>query len=316
MVTFGIRVRENRVKGDLAQFRQYLGKLTGDLLTQEACLTARMALKLTPPMIADGGKGDTAEAGKMGDRAVDKDIRSMFADGKATIGGVFHQKAGSRARFARWRSLTDPKLGSNLLQDLFTDPNEDRAYAKASNIFKNSLPRNKVVNSLGAASTLHKRERVRGRVTGPGKKNRNSFVGPSQQTQRYPHVMKESMIKRYVALRQRVVGKLKSGWYDIINKYGRNLVIFGRTVDSGAKSLPKYITRQRFNNGFLSKSMGGHSKRISIKNTHGDAEGAASERNTHALVIKFRMDAIKARPYQVYANRIVRNWNKNLRPSS
>lgn len=316
MITFSVRVRENRVKGDLAQFRTYLSKLTGNLLTQEACLTARMALKLTPPMVGSGGEGDTSDAGKMGERAVDKDVRSIFADGKATIGGVFHQKAGSRSRFARWRTLTDPKLGSNLLQDLFTDPNEDRAYARASNLFKNSLPRNQVVDNLGSASSLHKKERVRGRVTGPGKKNRNSFQGPSKRTQQYPHVMKESLIKRYVGMRQRIVGKLKSGWYDIINRYGRGLVIFGRTVDAGAKRLPKYITRSRFNNGLLSKNLGGHSKRITIRNTHGDAEGAASERNTHAKVIQFRLNTIAKRPYQVYANRIVRNWNTNQRPNA
>lgn len=315
MVTFSIRVKENKVKGDLAKFRTYLGKLTGDLLVQEACLTARMALKVTPPMIGSGGEGDTAAAGKMGDKSVDKDVRSIFADGKATIGGVFHQKAGSQSRFARWRSLSKPNLPSVLLQDLFTDPDQDRAYARAANLFKNKLPRNQVVESLGAASTLHRRERKRGRVTGSGKKNRNAFIGPSSETQKYPHVMKESLINKYVALRQRAVGKLKSGWYDIINKYGRGLVIFGRTVDSGQKGLPKYITSKRFTNGLLTKSFGGHSKRIIIKNTHGDAEGAASERNTHALVIKYRMNNI-GKSKQQYANRIVRNWNANLPPSA
>ena len=308
MVTFSIRVKENKVKGDLAQFRNYLGKLTGDLLVQEACLTARMALKLTPPMVGSGGQGDTAAAGKMGNRAVDKDVRSIFADGKATLGGVFHQKAGSRARFTAWRSLTSPKLSSTLLQDLFTDPDQDKAYAKASSLFANKLPRNAIVDSLGTASSIHRRERRRGRVV--------SMKGPSDETRKYPAIMKESLIKKYIALRQRVVGKLKSGWYDVINTHGRSLNIFGRIVDAGAKGLPKFITSQRFKNGALTKSFSGHSKRISIKNTYGDAEGAASERGTFGAVIRGRLMALSKRPYQTYANRIVRNWNTNQRPGA
>jgi hypothetical protein len=308
MVTFAIRVRENKVRGDLGKFRAYLGKLTGDLLTQEACLTARMALKLSPPMLGGGGQGDTAAAGKMGARAIDKDVRSIFADGKATLGGVFHQKAGSRARFMSWRSLNNPKLSSTLLQDLFTDPDQDKAYAKASSLFANKLPRNTIVENIGAASSIHRKERRRGRVV--------NMRGPSDEVRKYPAIMKEATIKKYIALRQKVVGKLKSGWYDIINTHGRNLNIFGRLVDAGSKGLPKYITTQRFRNGVMSKAFSGNSKRISIRNAYGDAEGAASERGTYGAVIRGRLMALAKRPYQVYANRIVRNWNTNQRPGA
>ena len=308
MITFALRPRENRVKGDLAAFRQYLGKLTGDLLTQEACLTARAALKYSPPMVAGGGKGDTAAAGKMGERAIDKDIKAIFAAPHRTLSGVFYQKAGSRARFARWRSLTNIKLKSNWMQDIFTDPDEDRAYSRAMMKLGLEPPRNKIADSMGQASSYHKRNRIKGRVT--------KFNGPDEQTKRYPVVIKEQTLKKYIALRQKVVGKLKSGWYDIINTYGRNLNIFGRTVDAGAKGLPKYVTRLRFKNGRMTKNMTGHSKRLLIANLYGDAEGAADERGTFGAVVKHRLAALAKRPYQVYADRLVRNWNKNLTPKS
>lgn len=307
MITFGIKVKENKIKGDLAKFRRYLDTLTGDLLKQEACLTARMALKLTPPMVGSGGKGDTAAAGKMGERAIDKDVGSIFAAPHATLGGVFSQKAGARARFARWRSLANPKLTTTLMQDFFTDPSEDNAFRKAENLFKNKEPRNVKVNNVGQASGLHRAQRRKGRVT--------KFKGPSDNVKKYPHLMKESLIKKYVGLRARAVGKLKSGWWDIINRYGRNLVIFGRTVDAGAKGLPKYITRHRFNNGSLLIT-NGNSKRAIIRNAMGDAEGAAQERGTHAAVISARLKALARRPYQKYANRIVRNWNNKQSPNA
>lgn len=308
MITFGVRVKESRIKGDLGQFRQYLGKLTGDLLTQEACLTARAALKYSPPMVAGGGKGDTAEAGKMGERAIDKDVKAIFAPPHATLSGVFYQKAGSRARFARWRSLASPKLKSTWLQDIFTDPDEDRSYNRAMMKLGLEPPRNKVAESMGQASTYHKRQRYKGRVT--------KFFRPDEQTKKHPVVIKEATLNKYIKLRQKVVGKLKSGWWDIINTHGRNLVIFGRTVDAGAKGLPKYITGQRFKNGQLTRNNAGHSKRVLIRNLFGDAEGAADERGTFQEVLKHRMAAINKRPYQVYANRIVRNWNSNQRPSA
>lgn len=308
MITFAIRPKENKVKGDLPKFREYLGKLTGNLLTQEACLTARAALIYSPPMVKSGGKGDKAEAGVMGERAIDKDVKSIFAAPHRTLSGVFYQKAGSRARFARWRSLTNIKLKSSWMQDIFTDPDEDRSYQRAMMKLGMEPPRNKIADSMGQASSYHKRNRIKGRVT--------KFKGPDEQTKRYPVIIKEATLKKYVALRQKVVGKLKSGWYDIINTYGRNLVIFGRTVDSGAKGLPKYITRSRFKNGRLVKNMRGHSKRLLISNIYGDAEGAADERGTFDQVVKHRLGALSKRPYQVYADRLVRNWNKMQPPSA
>lgn len=308
MVTFSIRVKENKVKGDLAKFRTYLGKLTGDLLTQEACLTARSALKYAPPLVPSGGKGDTAAAGKTGERAIDKDVRAIFAPPGSTLQSVFKRNgSGSMEDFISWREKPLRSASSTLLMKIHQDENVDRAFDRAQRLYSGKENRSVKLDNMGAMSTIHKQQRKNGRVVREGR--------PSKEIKRYPYIVKDTLIRKYIKLRSRAVGKLKAGWWEIISKYGTGLVIFGRTVDSGQKGLPKYITRHK-GPGTLVKNMSGHSKKITITNQIGDADSAGLRTNTAMLVNRDRLAAIAKRPYQVYANRIVRNWNANLPPSA
>lgn len=309
MITFAIRVKENRVKGDLGAFRQYLGKLTGDLLTQEGCLTARAALKYAPPLVESGGQGDTAAAGKVGERAIDKDVRAIFAPPGSTLQSVFKGgRSGNLEDFISWREKPLRAVSSILLKKLHEDSDVDRAFRRAQNLYVGKEDRSKKLTNLGSMAAIHKQQRKNGRVVREGR--------PSKEIKRYPYIVKGSMINRYIKLRSRVVGKLKSGWYSIINTYGRNLNIFGRTVDAGAKGLPKYITRFRGPGTLVLRKAGGASQKVTVTNSIGDADGAGLRAKTAALVTQHRLAAIAKRPYQVYANRIVRNWNNNQRPNS
>jgi len=308
MIGFTIRVKENKVRGDLNKFTKYLNTVTGELLKQEACLTARAALKYAPPLISTGGKGDTAAAGKMGERAIDKDVRSIFAPKGATLPSVFAAGAtGQKAAFTAWRKKPFVSSSSTLLTKIYYDPDPDRAFQKAANIFKDKPSQSKEIKNAGQMRVIHNGQRKNGRVTREGR--------PSKQIKRYPYIAKNSLINQYVKMRSLQVGKLKSGWWEIISKYGRNLLIFGRLVDAGAKGLPKYITRHS-GNGVLVANLAGYTKRISITNTIGDNDGAGLRTKTFALVVAERRGAISKRPYQVYADRIVRNWNRNVPPNS
>ncbi len=310
MITFGIRVRENKVKGDLGKFGVALGQLSGELLTQEACLTARSAIKYAPPLVQTGGKGDTAAAGKMGVRAIDKDVRAIFAEPGSTLASVFDKGKNAKAleRFKAWRTRPLANSSSTLMTKLHEDIDETRAFNKAANLYANKPSQSKIVSTPAEMRSLHEIERKNGRVVREGR--------PSAQVKRYPHIVdKAATIKKYVAMRALQVGKLKSGWWQIIKTYGSNLVIFGRLVNSGAKGLPKYITRHS-GNGILAKAFSGNSKKVTIKNELGDADGAGLRAKTFSRVLRDRQAAIAKRPYQVYANRIVRNWNSNQAPNA
>lgn len=309
MIGFRVVAKENRVKGDLNRFRKYLGKLTGDLLTQEACLTARAALLYAPPIVPDGGKGDTAAAGKTGERAIDRDVRLIFAPPGSTLQSVFSRAglAGTRSAFRNWREKPFITSTSTLLSKIYYDYDEDRAYQRAKNLFYGKPNRSVAVANMGEMSRYHKAQRVNGQVYRQGR--------PDKQTKRYPYIAPEPLIKKYVKLRSRAVGKLKSGWWEIISNKGKNLVIFGRVVDAGAKALPKYITRHK-GPGNFSANFSGHTKKVTITNRIGDSDSAGLRVDTFRLVVNHRREAIRKRPYQVYANRIVRNWNMMQRPNA
>lgn len=308
MIEFTVKVDDKRVKGDLRGFRLFLDKLVNDVMKQEACLTARAALKYAPPLVIGGGKGDTAAAGKMGERAIDKDVRAIFAPPGATLPAVFAKgtASGAKAAFVKWRSKPY-RGGSTLLTKIHTDPDESRAFAKANNLFGGKPSRSKEINNTGQMRVIHEGQRKNGRVVREGR--------PSREIKRYPYIVKDALIKRYVKERAKMVGQLKSGWWEIISKHGRGLVIMGRTVDAGAKGLPKYITRHS-GNGILAAALGGSSKRITITNSIGDNDGAGLRTKTLALVLAHRTAAIAKRPYQYYADRMVRNWNNQLPPGS
>lgn len=308
MISFAVRVKENRVKGDLVKFRDYLGTITGNLLKQEACLTARAALKYAPPMVSSGGQGDKPAAAKMGERAIDKDVRSIFAPRQSTLQAVFAGgNAGSRSAFSKWKQGTPPASRSTLINKIYADSDDSRAYRRAKAIFGDGKSKSREINNAGQMRLIHNGQRRAGRVVRGN--------GPSSEIKRNPFIVKESLIKQYVKMRALQVGKLKSGWWEIISTHGRGLNIFGRTVDAGAKGLPKYITRHK-GPGTLVAQLNGYSKRVTITNRIGDNDGAGLRAGTYGLVIAHRNAALAKRPYQAYADRLVRNWNSMLPPSA
>ena len=311
MIAFNFRPRGANMRADWSRFTRQMGALTESILMQEGCLTARAALKYAPPLVAGGGKGDTAAAGKMGERAIDKDVRAIFAVPNSTLPAVFSKSglAGTKSAFTRWRSKPFHSTSSTLISKIYNDGDEERAYQKAKNIFANKPSRSKVINNAGQMRFIHEGQRKNGRVVREGR--------PNAEIKRYPYIVKDSIIKAYIKQRAQQIGKLKSGWWEIISTYGRGLVIFGRTVDAGAKGLPKYITRHG-GNGTLVKNFGMNRpiKKVVITNRIGDNDGAGLRTKTFALVVAHRKAAIAKRPYQQYADKLVRNWNRSAPPNA
>ena len=308
MITFSIRTNSKKVRGDLASYNLYITGVTKTLMKQEACLTARSALKYAPPLVATGGKGDTAAAGKMGIRAIDKDVKAIFAPNGSTLQSVFKGgRTGNLEDFIKWREKPLRVASSTLISKIHKDENVDRAFSKAQQLYVGKEDRSQKLTNLGAMSKVHKSQRHKGRVVREGR--------PSKEIKRYPYIVKASLINRYIKLRSRAVGKLKSGWWHIIRTHGTGLNLFGRIVDAGAKGLPDYITRHQ-GPGTLDYKRAANSHRVRIINQMGDADGAGLRTKTFQRVLRDRLAAIAKRPYQKWANRIMTNWNNNQRPGA
>jgi hypothetical protein len=305
MIVLNVTPRKTRLYGDFEQYRKHLRQLRGDLLKQEACLTARAALKFAPPLVEGGGKGDTAAAGRTGMEAVAADIKSIFAIPGSTLSSVFAGSRASKSHFAKWRQKSSPKTGTSVIKDIHSDEIEDRAWQYAKNLYGNREGRHMTPSSLAEMAKLHRAERRKGVVRRTG--------GPSDQVRRYPHIARQALINKYIKLRQRAVGKLKAGWWGIINAHGRNLTISGRTADAGAKGLPGYITRHRMNTGSMRVVNSPNAGRITIRNDIGDNDGAGMKADTVIMVTSYRQMQVASRPPQRHINRFVRNWNTNQR---
>jgi hypothetical protein len=301
---------QKKILGDLDEYQKHVNKLTKELLRQEACLVARAAMKFGPPMpVGAPSKGDTAKAGKQGEMAVKRDISSIVRDKKNSLSASVNVANGSYAEFLEWQNAPIKGHLGNIMMRIHQDSNSERAFQAAKNLMSGSIDR-PLLNSPGEIRNPHKLQlaQYRGRIT----RNR----GPSQDIKRSPYYASGGDIKTYIKSRQKMVGKLKAGWYAIQKKIGK-VSIRGLDVIAGQKGLPKYITRHTLSGlGAVTESGSGVNFKIRIDNKIGDAQGAATEARTMDKVLKYRSDQIKSRPPQKLIDRMCRNWNATQKANS
>jgi hypothetical protein len=259
-------------------------QIVKDVLKEESALTARAAMVYTPPMVEGGGKGDTAKAEKVGDKAVENDILSVISyENKALATAV--GPSGSSRKFADWKAGLRPKK-PGIIQKIFDDENFGRAFNQA----KQLLSKNTKFNLLKTQSQIKKihdsqRNLYKGRI----RKN-----GGGKQL---PALANKAQLKNYIETRQKRVGWMKSGWYYTIKRIGP-AVINGMPKNFGVKDLPMYITKHSNTLGSVdiqfTTGTGGRSA-IVIKNNIGNIFGVAYQANTYLKVISARTGKMKKR---------------------
>lgn len=301
---------QKKIIGDLGEYQKHVNTLTKELLRQEACLVARAAMKFGPPQpVGSGGKGDSAKAGKQGEKAVKADIGSVVYDKKNSLQASVNVANGSYADFLDWQNAPIQGHLGNIMMRIHQDSNSERAFTAAKNLMSGSFAR-PLLNSPSEIRNPHKAEliRFRGRI----RRNR----GPSVDIKRSPYFASARDIKAYTITRQKMVGLLKAGWYAVQKKIGK-VKIRGLDVIAGQKGLPKYITRHNLSAlGSVTESGAGVNFKIKIDNKIGDADGAGSASRTMEKVMKYRDTQIKSRPPQKLIDRMCRNWNSTQKANS
>lgn len=306
--------RSMRFREELRLFDEYLKNLSGEIIKQEAGLTALAAIMFSAPVSPDkgvnGGLGVAAK--KIGERAVERDIRSIFRsnDEPSAIARNIARPtmATSMEAFMQWRQQPFADK-TKILGKIHADPDIDRAYGKVRNLMRKKLEimaeadRNVYIEP-GMMSSLHEeqRKKYRGRI------RRNN--GPDRNVGYSPYIVGEMAIKRYVKERQKKVGWMKAGWSHVIDRIGM-VSINGRKFRPAGGKVPQWVKRHgRGGSGMVMQDLVSMGRRyVKILNLAGDADGISTTYSVAKKVIDYRSMMINRRPYQDYIDKAVALWN-------
>lgn len=313
-VTF--EVRQNRIKkfqDNMELFAKHLHGLRGDLLKQEAALTALEFINRTSPIKPEEGvenAGLSQGAKKAGEHAVERDIRSLFKPTDSMLAGAVDTAYGSIEAFQKWKNRPLPKGSNDIIRGIWADQDIEGAY-KFAQKFMGKRDISRGLDDISSLRTVHERERNlsrrRGRITsraagGPSP----NIKGPPYR----PYFANANVIEKYIKLRQQMVGKAKSGWWMVISKLG-TININGKVQRPTGSKVPQWVRRNaKGTHGFVSRQA--DNKKISITNLWGNVNNIAKEnQDIVAEVINARNVRNGNNPYMQRAiNTAVSMWNK------
>lgn len=309
-LNINVVVRENRVrkfKQEIELFRTYMRSLTGDLLKQEAALTALQFINRTAPMQPkedNDWHGLHIGAKHQGEEAINRDIRSIFKPTDFMLAGAVDQTYGSIDAFNRWKNRPLPKGSNDVVRRIYESTDVEGAYKVAQRFFAN---RNfsRGVENPGVMRSIHERERSMGRKKGritKGGGPSGDIKGPPYR----PYFADANVINKYIKERQRMVGRAKAGWYEVIQRIG-TVKLNGKVQRPTGTKVPQWVKRNATGRGFLLA----RPQKVTITNTLGNINNIAVDSNTVMEVINSRNVRINLNPYhQRELDRAVRLWNK------
>lgn len=306
MADISIGVNPNlaqRLGSALFGYREYLGRLTFDLIKQEAALTARQFLKYTPPIPYGGGDSDTRAGKIQGELSVEKDIRSFLIPRDSNLAASVDETYGSLDSFKKWKSKRLRGNVGYIISKIYADNNIERAYRKARN-FMARRPINGHFLSGSGLKVTH--DTIRKKYKGRIRRNR----GPGSAVKSNPYYAEPLEIDAYIKKRQQMVGMINAGWWSAIQKIG-TVRVRGLDVRPASKGIPEWIKKHNVQ-GYVTSMRSGtgvNYDSIHVVNPIGDINGIGSDANTKARAITFRMRAIAARPYDKIIKRSIDDFN-------
>lgn len=205
----------------LTAFAKEVGYTIEYAALREAALMCRDAITFTPPFAQGGGKGETKQAELQGKRAVERDLNDLFVaknSPKRVAGGMLINDIAASARnrdFASFslamKAAKDRSLNfdSVIVNAITRDDDMLRAYRKAQNFF-NKTDLRRGVGVVEDLAPIHKRYKYTSRQ-GKTKiiKHQGNYLGKFL-------VNSQSELNKYIKSQQDMVGKLKSGWWNVM----------------------------------------------------------------------------------------------------
>ena len=271
----------------LTAFAQEVGYTIEYAALREAALMCRDAIVFTPPFKMGGGGGETKQAELVGKKAVDRDINSLFVaknDKAKVAGAMLLNNLASAAKRRNFGEFTKAMQAANdksiqfdaiIPNKIVADSDTLRAYRKAQNFFNQSSgqPGNAVVTDLRPVHNRFKRLTRQGKTK--IEKGRGDYLGKFL-------VESKADLKAYIKERQEEVGKLKSGWWNVMQVIPKPKK---KGVDQtfGRKGVAGYVKKFPGNN-FQRLYSTPKAVNYSFGNMIGNADDKATKNNVAGLV--------------------------------
>lgn len=309
----GSRESIKRLQMDLQEFARATGQLVETVVKEEACLTARMAIKFTPSMSINekmrnhkgqmtkgsgsGGDGDERKSQVWGEDAVNLSVRAIVMQVDDSLLAATSDFS-NVDNYIKWRANNGPgSVRSAWLQTIMQTGDFVEQYKRLKAIFqeRNSLQR---PLDTGGLESWHRKMKRQWTYKMRFRKGMYGWMNSTPDNMRFAE---ESTIQSYVSQAMRKVGWIKSGWVRCIKQIGPVKIRttkypMGKERVFGLNKLPKYITRHthglsnvqmRLPSGPASANSSNHYS-ISIVNMVGNAGNIAYRAKTVNEVLNAR----------------------------
>jgi hypothetical protein len=292
-------------------FSQGTGDGMRDVFLEQGALCCRDSMIFTPPIVKAGGDGMSKEAKFAGELAIQKDVKSVMVgersgSTRARRGRLF-RKLGSAsftnnpAKF--WKLAADNSelfAGNGLWSRMFGNGfGTEKGFNKLKNYFgkigreeASNIFNRPIVESREQVRQIHEtaRKRFGGRIVKNG--------GPGIEFWQRA-VVKDGVLEAYIKERIKMVGRIKAGWVDTLNKLPKPTNLSGPASrkNSGRSQIPLWIKRHAKSDGYVQMSMRQADQLIidiTLGNRIGDTDFIATDADTKNLVYGNRVKQMPA----------------------
>jgi len=284
-----------------------------DVFLEQAALCCRDSMVFTPPILKAGGQGMSDDARMVGNAAVKGDVHSVVVGQRSGSvngrRGRLFRKLGTAAFMNNpakfWKLATENadllagganKLYARMFNKGF---GTEKSFNKLKNYFKpigqeeagNTFNR-PVIESVDGVKQIH--EAFRKKFGGRIKKNGGPGIEFWQRVE-----AKDNVLKDYIKMRQRSVGRIKAGWVDALSKLPKPKSLSGPASrkNAGRSGIPKWISRHSNSDGIFAmtrREVGELVFELRVGNQKGDTDFVATEADVKNLVYGNRVKQMPA----------------------
>ena len=292
-------------------FSEGTGDGLRDVFLVQGALCCRDSMIFTPPIVKAGGDGMSKEAKFAGEMAIQLDVKSVMVgersgSTRARRGRLF-RKLGTAsymnnpAKF--WKLAADNSelfAGNGLWSRMFGNGfGTEKGFKKLKNYFgkigqeeASNIFNRPIVESAEQVRQIHEtaRKRFGGRII----KNGGPGIEFWQRT-----VVKDGVLEAYIKQRIKMVGRIKAGWVDTLNKLPKPIKLSGPASrkNSGRSGIPLWIKRHAKSDGYVQMSIRQVDQLIidiKLGNRIGDTDFIATDADTKNLVYGNRVKQMPA----------------------